>query len=58
MINSLYGKKMGNLRHRINVRLVNNKKDCLKYSSIPTHITHEIFDKKLSYSWNQTSSNA
>ena len=45
MINSLYGKKMGNLRHRINVRLVNNKKDCLKYSSIPTHITHEIFDK-------------
>ena len=45
MINSLYGKKMGNLRHRINVRLVNNKKDCLKYNSIPTHITHEIFDK-------------
>ena len=27
MINSVYGKTMENLRKRINVRLVNNKKD-------------------------------
>ena len=29
----------------INVRLVNNKKDFLKYTSRPTHITHKIFGK-------------
>ena len=28
MINSIYGKTMENLRKRINVRLVNNAKDC------------------------------
>ena len=45
MINSAYDKTMENLRKKINVRLVNNKKDFLKYSSRPTHITHKIFDK-------------
>ena len=45
MINSVYGKTMENLRKRINVRLVNNEKDFLKYTSKPTHITHKIFDK-------------
>ena len=45
MINSVYGKTMENLRKRINVRLVNNEKDFLKYTSRPTHITHKIFDK-------------
>ena len=45
MINSAYGNTMENLRKKINVRLVNNKKDFLKYSSRPTHITHKIFDK-------------
>ena len=29
----------------MNVRLVNNEKDFLKYTSRPTHITHKIFDK-------------
>ena len=33
MINSVYGKTMENLRKRINVRLVNNAKDFLKYTS-------------------------
>ena len=33
MINSVYGKTMENLRKRINVRFVNNKKDFLKYTS-------------------------
>ena len=39
---------MENLRKRMNVRLVrlvNNEKDFLKYTSKPTHITHKIFDK-------------
>ena len=33
MINSVYGKTMENLRKRMNVRLVNNEKDYLKYIS-------------------------
>ena len=37
---------MGNLRKRINVRLVNNAKDFLKYTSKPTYITHKIFGKE------------
>ena len=45
MTNSVYGKIMENLRKRINVRLVNNKKDFLEYSSRPTYITHRIFGK-------------
>ena len=28
-----------------NVKLVNNEKDFLEYTSRPTHITHKIFDK-------------
>ena len=45
MINSDYGKAMENIRKRINVRLVNNEKDFLKYTSRPTYITHTIFGK-------------
>ena len=45
MINSVYGKKMENVRKTITVRLVNNEKDFLKYTSKLTHITHKIFDK-------------
>ena len=45
MINSVYGKRMENFRKRINVRIVNNEKDFLKYTSRSTHITHKIFDK-------------
>ena len=45
MISSVYGKTMENLQKRINVRLVNNEKDFLKYTSRPTHITHKIFGK-------------
>ena len=41
MINFVYGKTMENLQKR----LVNSKKDFLKYTSKPTHITHKIFDK-------------
>ena len=36
---------MENLRKRISIRLVNNKKDFLKYSNRPAHITHKLFCK-------------
>ena len=45
MINSVYGQTMENLRKRINVRFVNNKKDFLKYTSKPTYVTHKLFNK-------------
>ena len=45
MIHSVFGKTMENLRKRINVRLVSNEKDFLKYTSKPTYITHKIFGK-------------
>ena len=45
MIKSVYGKTMENLRKRTNVRLVNNKKDFLKYTRRPTYVTHKSFDK-------------
>ena len=38
MINSVYGKTMGNLRKRSN-----KAEDFLKYTSKPTHTTHKIF---------------
>ena len=43
MINSVYGRTMEDLRKRINVRLVSNEKDFLKYTGRPA--THKIFDK-------------
>ena len=45
MINSVYGKTMENLRKRINVKLVNNAEDFLKYTIKPTYITCKIFGK-------------
>ena len=45
MINSVFGKTIKHLRKRINVRLVNNEKDFLKFTNRPTHITHKIFGK-------------
>ena len=45
VINSVYGKTMENLRKRINVRFVNNKKYLLKCTSRPTYVTHKLFKK-------------
>ena len=45
MINSVYGKTMENLRKRIKIKFVNNKKDFLKYTSKPTFVTHKLFNK-------------
>ena len=36
---------MENLQKRIKVRLVNNEKEFLKYTSRPTYITYKIFNK-------------
>ena len=44
-MNSAYSKTMKNLRKRINVRLVNNAKDCLKYISKPTFISQNILSE-------------
>ena len=40
-------KKKENLRKRINVRLVNNEKDILRYTSRPTHITQKSLIKNM-----------
>ena len=45
MINYIYRKTMQTLRKRINVRLINNAEDFLKYTSKPTYITHKMFGK-------------
>ena len=45
MINSVYRKTMANLRKRMNVRLINNVEDFLKYTSKPTYIYHKTFGK-------------
>ena len=45
MNNSAYGKAVENLRKRINVRLINNAKDYLKYVSKPTFISQKSFSK-------------
>ena len=39
MMNFVYGKTMENLRKRISVKIVNNKKDFLKCISKPTDIS-------------------
>ena len=45
IVNSVYGKTMGNSRKRINGRLVNNAEDFLIYTSRPTYIACKIFSK-------------
>ena len=47
MNNAPYGKTKKNLRNRIDVKLVNNKKDYLKCTSKPSHMSHKIFDNNL-----------
>ena len=47
MNNAVYGKTMENLRNRIDVKLVSNKKDYLKWTSKPSYISHIIFDNEL-----------
>ena len=43
MKNVVHGKTMESLRNRKDVKLVNNKKDYLKWASKPSHMWHEVF---------------
>ena len=45
MINSVYGKTMDNVRKRISVKIVNNKKIFFKCVRKPTYISQRFFDK-------------
>ena len=45
--NAVYGKTMENLRNRIDVKLVSNKKDYLKCISKSSYMSHKIFDNDL-----------
>ena len=47
MNNSVYRKTMENLRSRIDVRLVSNKKGYLKWTSKPSYMSHKIFGNDL-----------
>ena len=47
MNNAAYGKTMENLRNRINVKLVSNNKDYLKWASKPSYMSHKMFDDDL-----------
>ena len=47
MKNAIYEKKMENLGNRIDLTLVNSKKDDLKCTSKPTYMSHKIFDNNL-----------
>ena len=47
MKNAIYEKRMENLRNRIDLTLVNSKKDDLKCTSKPSYMSHKIFDNNL-----------
>ena len=47
MNNAAYGKTMENLRNRIDVKLVNNKKYYLKWASKPSSMSRKIFENDL-----------
>ena len=47
MNNTTYRKTVENLRSRIDVKLVNNEKDYLKWISKPTYMSHKIFYNNL-----------
>ena len=45
MVNSIFGKAIYNLRKRINVELINNVKDYVRWVSRPNFIAQEIFSQ-------------
>ena len=47
MNNAVYSKTMESLTKRIDVTLVNNEKDYLKFTSKPSYMSNKIFDNNL-----------
>ena len=47
MKNSIYRKKIENLRNRIDVKYVSDKKDYLKWTFKPNYMSHKVFDNDL-----------
>ena len=47
MNNSVFGKTMGNIRKRVDVKLVTDEKKLMKLISKPTFVTSKIFNEKL-----------
>ena len=47
VVKTVFVKKMENLRNRINVRLVSNKKGCSKWTSKPKHLSQKLLDDDL-----------
>ena len=47
MSNAVYGKTMENLRNKIDVKLVSNKKYYLKWTSKPSYMSHKVFGNNL-----------
>ena len=47
MNNAVYGKTMENLRNRIDVKLVSNKKDYLRWTYKTSYMSRKIFDNDL-----------
>ena len=45
MNNSVFGKTIVSLRKKINVRLVNNAKNYIRYISKPSFVSKEMFSK-------------
>ena len=46
-VNAVYDKAMENMRNGIDVKLVSNEKDSIKWTSEPSCMSHNIFDNDL-----------
>ena len=49
--NAIYGKTMESLRNRIDVVLVNNEENYLKWTSKSSYMLHKLFDNNLVVIW-------
>ena len=47
MNNAVYDKTMENLRNRIDIKLVSNEKDYLRWTLKPSYMIQKIFDNDL-----------